>query len=113
MKEFLVLYMADQAQLENIMRNSTPQQQQNVLEAWGRWMETNQASLVDEGAPLGRSKRVDLNGVSDSRNPVGGYSIVQAESVEAAARLFGRDQPHLQIPGAWVEIIECVDLPGV
>jgi hypothetical protein len=56
---------------------------------------------------------VDARGVSDTRNDVGGYSIVQAESADAAAKLFGREQPHLQMPGAWIEIVEIMPMPGM
>jgi hypothetical protein len=111
MKEFLVLYMANQAEFEKMMQNSTPEQQQKGMEAWMKWMDAHEASLVDGGSPLGKTKRVDANGVSDTKNGVGGYSIVQAESADAAARIFGKDQPHLQMPGAWIEIIECIDMP--
>jgi hypothetical protein len=47
------------------------------------------------------------------KNNVGGYSIVQAETHEAAAKLFGKDHPHLHMPGAWVEILEIMPLPGM
>ena len=41
-----------------------------------------------------------------------GYVIVQAESHEAAARLF-ENHPHFAIfPGDSVEIMECLPLPG-
>ena len=66
------------------------------MDAWMKWMNANKASFVDGGAPLGKTKRVDAKGVSDIRNDVGGYSIVQAASADAAAKLFGKDQPHLQ-----------------
>jgi hypothetical protein len=62
---------------------------------------------------LGKTKRVDLKGASDTKNGVGGYSIVQAESADAATKMFGKDQPHLQMPGAWIEIIEIMQIPGM
>jgi len=113
MKKFLVLYMANSAEFEAMMRNSTPEQRKKGMEAWMNWMGAHQASLVDGGAPLGKTKRVDSNGASDTTNEVGGYSIVQAESADAATRIFGKDQPHLQMPGAWIEIIEIMPIPGM
>ena len=41
------------------------------------------------------------------------YSVVQAESHEAAAKIFGKDHPHLQWPGAWIEITEIMPVPGM
>jgi hypothetical protein len=113
MKEFLVLYMADQAAFEQMMQNATPEQQQKGMQAWMKWMDDHEDSLVDGGAPLGKTIRVDLNGVTNTKNGIGGYSIVRAASAEAAAQIFGKDQPHFQVPGAWIEIIECVDLPDM
>jgi hypothetical protein len=70
-------------------------------------------SIVEGGGPLGKTKRVDLNGASDTKNDVGGYSVVQAETHDGAAKIFGKDHPHLQMPGAWIEIIEIMPIPGM
>ena len=61
----------------------------------------------------GKTKRVDGKGASSTKNGVGGYSIVQAQSHSAAAKLFGKDHPHLQMPGAWIEIVEIMPIPGM
>ncbi len=79
MKKFLVLYMANAAEFEKMMQDSTPEQRQKGMDAWMKWMGDNKASLVDGGAPLGKTKRVDSKGASDTKNDIGGYSIVQAE----------------------------------
>src|SRR5439155_5121051 len=106
MKKIMALYMAPSAEFEKMMKNSTPEQQKKGMDAWMKWMSANQASLVDGGAPLGKTKRVDAKGASNSKNEVGGYSIVQAASHDTAAKLFGKDHPHLQMPGTWIEITE-------
>jgi hypothetical protein len=113
MMKFMVLYMAPSAAFEEMMKNATPAQQQKGMAAWMAWMGANQASLVDAGAPLGRTKRLDAHGASDAKNEVGGYSIVQAESHDAATKLFGKDHPHLQVPGAWIEVTEIRTIPGM
>ena len=114
MKKFLVLYMAPSAAFEQAMKNATPEQQQKGMQGWMKWMQANQGSLVDGGAPLGKTKRVDANGAKDARNEVGGYSIVQADSHDAAAKLFGKDHPHLaMMPGGWIEIVEIMPIPGM
>ena len=113
MKKFLVLYMAPSAQFEQMMKSATPEHHQKGMDAWMNWMNANKASLVDGGAPLGKTKRVDANGTKDTKNEVGGYSIVQAESHDAAAKMFGKDHPHLHVPGAWIEIVEIMPIPGM
>src|SRR5262245_44860947 len=113
MKKFMALYMASGPQFEKMMKDSTPEQQKKGMEAWMKWMNDNKASIVEGGAPLGKTKRVDSNGASNTKNEVGGYSVVQAESHDAATKLFGKDHPHLQMPGAWIEIMEIMPLPGM
>jgi hypothetical protein len=107
MKKFIVLYMASGPAFEKMMKESTPEKQKEGMKAWSTWITANKKSIVDEGAPLGKTKRVDGTGVSDTKNGIGGYSIVQAESHDDAAKLFGKDHPHLRMmPEAWVEISE-------
>jgi hypothetical protein len=113
MKKFMVLYMASGAEFEKMMKNSTPEQQKKGMDAWMKWMNANKASLVEGGAPLGKTKRVDQSGASNTKNEIGGYSVVQAESHDAATKIFGKDHPHLQMPGAWIEIVEIMPLPGM
>jgi hypothetical protein len=113
MKKFLVLYMADSAEFEKMMKNSTPEQQKKGMEGWMKWMGDHKTSLVDSGAPLGKTKRVDSKGTSDTKNGIGGYSVVQADSADAATKIIGKDHPHLQMPGAWVEVIEIMQVPGM
>ena len=111
MKKFMALYMASGPQFEKMMKDSTPEQRKKGMDAWMKWMNANKASIVEGGAPLGKTKRVDSNGASNTKNEVGGYSIVRAESHDAATKLFGKDHPHLQMPGAWIEIMEIMPSP--
>ena len=113
MTKFMALYMADSADFERMMRESTPEQQKKGMEAWMKWMGDHKAALVDGGAPLGKTKRVDAKGASDTKNGIGGYSIVQADSADAAGKMF-ENHPHVQMmPGGWIEIIEIKPVPGM
>ena len=78
---------------------------------WQAWMKKHKASFADQGGPAGKTKRVAASGVTDTKNDIGGYSVVQAESYEAAAALF-RDNPHLSMPGATVEVMEIMAMSG-
>jgi hypothetical protein len=113
MKKFMVLYMAPAATFEKMMRDSTPAQQQEGMAAWMTWMNAHQKDIVDGGAPLGKSMRIDAGGSSAIRNDLGGYTIVQADTIEGAAKLFGKDHPHLQMPGTWIEVTEIMPMPGM
>jgi hypothetical protein len=81
------------------------------IEAWHRWAEEHAQRTLDMGGPLGKTKRVDANGTSDIKNLMTGYVVIEAESHEAAARLFA-SHPHFTIlPGHSVEIMECLPVP--
>lgn len=113
MKKFLVLYMANSAEFEKMMKSSTPEQQKKGMEAWMHWMNSHKSSMVDGGAPLGKTKRADVHGAKDAKNEVGGYSIVQAETHDAAMKLFDKNHPHLMMPGAWIDVVEMMEMPGM
>ncbi len=113
MKKFMVLYMAPSAAFDAMMKTATPEMREKGMQAWMAWMNANKASLIDGGAPLGKTKSVDADGVEDTKNEVGGYSIVQAESHDAAVKLFGPDHPHMMMPGGWIEVTEIMPVPGM
>jgi hypothetical protein len=76
------------------------------------WGTANTSAIVDQGGPLGKTKRASPNGIADIKNAMTGYVVVRAESHAAAAKLF-ESHPHFTIfPGDSVEIMECLPLPG-
>jgi hypothetical protein len=117
MKRFLAIYVGTEAALERAGWNELGEEKREAREAagvkaWMEWGKANAAAIVDLGSPLGRTKRASPRGISDTKNGMTGYVIVQAESHEAAAKLF-QDHPHFAIlPGDSVEIMECLPLPG-
>ena len=112
MKKFMVLYMASGAEFETIKKNPLPEQQKKGMDAWMKWMNANKTSIVEGGAPLGKTKRVSASGIADTKNAMTGYIVVQAETQEDAARMF-EGHPHFTIfPGDSVEIMECLPIPG-
>ena len=59
---------------------------------------------------LGKTKRIEAKGISNTKNEITAYTIVQAESHEAAA-VFA-NHPHFMIfPGQSVEVMECLPIP--
>jgi hypothetical protein len=118
MKRFLAVYLGSSEspvfQRWNMMDETERKTRERAgMEAWMRWGEEHRASIVDRGTPLGKTKRADASGVSDTTNALCGYVIVEAESHQAAARMF-RNHPHFSIfPGQSVEIVECLPLPKI
>jgi hypothetical protein len=111
MKKFLVLYKAPQSAFEQ-MKNATPEQQKAGMEAWMSWGKKAAASIVDMGAPLGKSLKVTSGGASPSSNDLGGYSILQAESKEALAETL-KGHPHFMMPDGTIDVVEIMPLPGM
>jgi hypothetical protein len=109
MKKFLVLYRMDAGEMQKMMANTTPEQRKKGMAEWDAWMKKKSANFADRGGPAGKTKKVAASGVSDTRNDIGGYSIVQADSYDAAAALF-TDSPHLMMPGATVEVMEITSM---
>ena len=116
MKKFMAIYVGSPSALSawKSMDEETRKRQEKLgKEAWGKWAMENQKSIVDDGSPLGKTKRISAQGISDTTNAVAAYTVVQAESHEAAAKLF-ENHPHFTIfPGDSVEIMECLPIPGM
>ena len=86
--------------------------EQEGIAAWGAWMEKHKDVVVGEGGPLGKTKLVSPNGVSDTSNNLGGFVVVKAESHEAAAKLFLNHPQFTIFPGEGVEIMPVMPIPG-
>ena len=105
MTKYLVLYRSGMTASEQ-MAQATPEQAQAGMEAWTAWAGEAADALVDLGTP---TSVVDPGG--DSADPIGGYSILQAESPEALAALLDR-HPHKTMGGT-IETLELLSMPGM
>ena len=110
MKKFLVLYKAPTSSFEQAMK-STPEQQKAGMDAWMVWGKKAASSIVDMGAPLGKSLRVTPGGASPTTNDLGGFSILQAESKEALAETL-KGHPHFMMKDGTIEVVEVMPMPG-
>jgi hypothetical protein len=86
--------------------------EQEGMAAWKAWVEKNQAVIVSMGGPLGKTKKVTQRGIDDTSNHMSAFTVVRADSHEAAAKLFDK-HPHFSIfPGDGVEIMPVLPIPG-
>lgn len=82
------------------------------MAAWKAWVEKHHAAIVGMGGPLGKTKKVTARGIEDISNEMGAFTVVSAESHEAAAKLFEK-HPHFTIfPGESIEIMPVLPIPG-
>jgi hypothetical protein len=86
--------------------------EQEGIAAWLGWVAKHKESIVTLGGPLGKTKRVSERGIADASNDVGAFTIVRAESHEAAAKLF-EGHPHFTMfPGDAIEIMPVMPVPA-
>jgi hypothetical protein len=115
MKRYLAVFTGSPGAMAawNTLPESERQRKEAAgIDAWKKWAAGNAAAIVEMGGPLSRTKLVAKGGISDIRNNLAAFTIVQAESQEAAARLFV-DHPHFTIfPGEGVEVMEILPIPG-
>lgn len=105
MKKFLVLFKMPLAGLDAWMAKSAEERkpmEDDLKVKWDEWSKTNAPSIVEMGG-AGKTKLVNASGISDSRNEIMLYAIVQGEDQDKVAQMFV-GHPHLEIPEATIEI---------
>ena len=115
MKRYLAVFTGSpsaMAQWQALPEQERQKREADGMTAWKKWGTDNAASIVEMGGPLSRTKLISKDGISDVRNNLGAFTVVQAESQDAAARLF-LNHPHFMIfPGEGVEVMEVLPIPG-
>ena len=100
MKRFMAMYMAPSAAIEQMMK-ATPEQMKAGMDEWMKWSRMHEKAIVDLGTPLGKTKRVASAGVSDTKNEITGYTIVEGDTADTVVKMF-KDHPHLKMgPGGF------------
>ncbi len=108
MPRFLAVYTMKPEDLASF--RNLPKAQQDEVDAvgvpqWVAWERRNAAFILDRGGMVGKTTRVTKDGVVEAVNPFCGYLVVEAETADAAARLF-QDHPHFTVfPGDGVDIM--------
>ncbi len=112
MKRFLVLYQSTVSAAEQ-MKSVTAEQAKAGMDAWMSWAGKAGSGLVDMGSPVGAAGKLSAAGQAGAANPqIGGYSILQADSKDAAIALL-KNHPHFMAPGASIEVFEFLPVPGM
>jgi hypothetical protein len=115
MKKFLVTYLAPTAVIDEWKKTDPAKRKDaegKMQTEWKKWMADHANMFADVGAGVGKTKLVTSQGTSDTKNDIMLYSVVEAESHEAAAKSF-EAHPHLQIPQSSIEVMEIHSLPGM
>jgi hypothetical protein len=114
---YLAVFLGSKTSPQRAAWDALPEAQRRAKEhegiaAWHAWVEKHQGAIVEMGGPLGATKKVSREGVHDTSNPMGAFTVIRAQSHEAAAKLFV-NHPHFAIfPGESVEIMPVLPIPG-
>jgi hypothetical protein len=109
-QKYLVLYKSSATAAQQ-MAAGDPAQAEASMGLWMTWMEKAGSALVDPGSPLGDGTELPSSGTRPSQ-PVGGYSILQAESMQDVESLLD-GHPHYHSPDASIEVYEFLAMPGM
>ncbi|WP_146347995.1 YciI family protein [Falsiphaeobacter marinintestinus] len=82
-----------------------------VMAAWQAWMGGMGDALTIPGAPVGMSKTISASGITDDggANPVSGYSVITAASMEAACDM-AKGCPMVVDGSGSVEVAEVMEM---
>ncbi len=114
---YLAVFLGSKTSPKRIAWDALPDAQRRAKEregisAWRAWAEKHRDVILSMGGPLGNTKRVTPQGIEDTSNHMGAFTVVRADSHAAAARLF-ENHPHFSIfPGDSVEVMPVLPIPG-
>lgn len=112
MQKFIVLYMVPAAGLEDWLKideSVRKEEEEKMKNAWDAWMTEHKEIHTGITAGAGKTKRVTASGVADVKNDVMLFSIIEAESHDAAVAAYV-GHPHFGIPGGWIDVMPLNDL---
>ena len=115
---YLAVFLGNKAGPRRAAWDALPEAERRSREregmaAWQAWAEKHQSKIVAAGGPLGKTKKASQSGIEDTSNHMGAFTVVRADSHEAAAKLFEK-HPHFTIfPGDSVEIMPIQPIPNI
>lgn len=111
MSKYLFLYHAPFQPSD--AKPADPAEMEAVMGQWMAWAGRVGEGMVDFGTPLAGGVQVTSAGTAPSTREVVGYTIIEADSMEAALAL-AEGHPHLAMPGGCtIEVHEAQPIPGM
>lgn len=114
MPRFLAIYTLQPEDLAKF--RAMPKAEQDRIDAegialWKEWEAQYAAAFADPGGMVGKTLRVTRSGIAPATNAICGYMVVEAETIEAAAKIF-EHHPHIgPFPGEAIDIMPFVTEP--
>ncbi len=82
MPQFIIAYRGGK-------QPSSPEEGQAHMQKWKDWVASLGSAMINPGTPLGASKFINANGVSDEGpgEALNGYAIFEADDMDAAIEI--------------------------
>ena len=77
MKNYLAVFLGKPKAMDKwraMPEAERKQREKAGIEAWHKWVADHKDAIVEMGSPLGKTKRIDKEGVSDTRNELGAWT---------------------------------------
>ena len=93
------------------MMKATPEQTKTVKDAWLSYAKKAGPAIVDLGSPTAQPQKYasDKGKAQSGDGTIGGFSIFQAESNDALAKVLD-GHPHFTMPGSSIEVHEILPI---
>jgi len=108
MKKFILLYIAPMSPDER-MGGMSKEEMDKMMKPWMAWKEKVGSALVDFGNPMIKGMRYTKTENSKASSHVTGYSIVQAEDMEAVHIMLAT-HPYMNMPETSIEVYELMPM---
>ena len=79
MKNYVAVFLGSPSGMDAWKRMDEAQRKQKEaagMQAWHAWADAHAKDIIDMGGPLGKTKRVSKQGITDVRNEMGAYTVV-------------------------------------
>ncbi len=108
MADFMLIYKGEATD----MADMTPEQGAEVMAKWMAWIDRVGDSLTDVGSPFGPGASIVDDGSTGTAGSLTGYSIVSADSMDAALAL-ADGHPYLSDSdgGYAIDVFELMPVP--
>lgn len=102
MPQFIFAYHGGQ-------KPDSPEEGAKMMARWQAWIDDLGDAMVNPGNPVGKSKTVSAGGVADDggSNPLAGFSVVKADSIEAAVDM-AKACPFIEMGS--IEVAEIMEM---
>lgn len=108
MPKYVLLYTAPISAEEQMQMSE--EEGKAEMEVWMAWSGRLGPALLDFGLPLGNGRAVTSSGATPTTSEVNGYSIIEADDIDAAVALT-ESHPHLR--RGTIEVLETMPIPGM